>query len=197
MRRVFIAICLVVVGLSGVFAESEAPPTERVPAAREIIEIIEEAGDTPLSNLVVSDLLRVADLASVAHQQQMHIRKSSGLSLFIPGLGQFVNGKTGTALGFFAADFAVHATGAVLGYLLLPASVKIANLNYLQTPIIDIETRWKSLTVADFLPSAAVAISASILSAIVRHAASRNAHDLAVQAVEDGTVVFEPLLRRP
>ncbi len=197
MRKVPIAICLAVAGLSGVFAVSEAPWTEPVPAAREIIAILEEAGDTSLSDLVVSDLLRVADLASVAHQQQMHIRKSSGLSLFVPGLGQFVNGKTGTALGFFAADFAIHGTGAVLGYLLLPASVKFANLNYLQTPIIVIEDRWKGLTVAEFLPSAAVAISASILSIIVRHAASRNAHDLAIQAVEDGTVVFEPVLRRP
>ena len=197
MRRVSIAICLAVVGLSGVVAESKAPWTEPVPASREIIEILEKAGDTPLSDLVVGDLLRVADLASVAHQQQMHIRRSTGLSLFVPGLGQFVNGQTGTALGFFAADFAIHGAGAALGYLLLPASVKFANLNYLQTPIIDIEDRWKNLTVAEFLPSAAVAISASILSAIVRHAASRNAHDLAIQAVEDGTVVFEPLLHRP
>ena len=197
MRRMSIAICLAVVGLSSVLAESEAPWTQPVPAAREIIEILEEAGDTPLSDLVVGDLLRVADLASVAHQQQMHIRKSTGLSLFVPGLGQFVNGKPGTALGFFAADLAIHGTGAVLGYLLLPPSVQFANLNYLQTPIIDIEDRWKDLTVAEFLPSAAVAISASILSAIVRHVASRNAHDLAVQAVEGGTVVFEPVPRRP
>ena len=197
MRRVSIAICLVLVGLSGVFAESEVPQTEPVPAAREIIEIIEEAGDTPLSDLVVNDLLRVADLATVARQQQMHIRKSSGLSLFVPGLGQFVNGETGAALGFFAADFVIHGAGAAIGYFLLPPSVKFANLNYLQTPVIDIETQWKNLTVAEFLPSAAVAISASILSAIVRHAASRNARDLAIQAVEDGTVVFEPLLRRP
>ena len=195
MRRIIIALCLVGAGMTGVVAEGETSPSEPVPAARELLEILEEAGDTPLSELTVSNLMQVADLASVAHQQQVHLRKSAGLSLLVPGLGQFVNGATGIGLGFFAADMAIHGTAAVVGYLLLPAAVKYANLNYLQTSFADIETRWKSLPAAELVPSAAVAISASILSTIVRHISSRHARDLAVEAIMDGTVVFEPIRR--
>ncbi|MBU8913251.1 MAG: hypothetical protein KOO61_04455 [Spirochaetales bacterium] len=192
------AILLCLAGLSGVLAESATPQTdadaaEPVPAARELNETIEGAGDLTLSTITVSDLLQMADLASVAHQQQIHVRKSAGLSLFVPGLGQYTNGETGKGFAFFAADLAIRGTAAAVGYFLLPASVRIANLNYLQTPIVDIETRWKNLTVAEFLPSAAVAASAGILSAIVRHIAARDARDLAMQAIADGTVVFEPI----
>ena len=192
MRRKLIAMCLFVAGLSGVLAESAPPRTEPVPAAREIVETIEGASDLSLADLTVSDLLQVADLASVAHQQQIHVRKSAGLSLFVPGLGQYINGETGKGLGFFAADLAIRTTATVVGYVFLPASVKIAHLNYLQEPIVDIETRWKNLTVAEFLPSAAIAASGAILSAIVHRIAARDARDLAIQAIADGTVVFEP-----
>ncbi len=197
MRRIIAAACLSVAGLGGAFAENETMRAEPVPAARELIEILEDAGDLPLSDLTVSDLLRVVDLASVVHQQQMHVRKSAGLSMIVPGLGQYVNGETGRAFSFFAANLAIKGTAAAFGYFLMPASVKFANLNYLQTPIVDIETRWKNLTAAEFLPSAAVTASGFILSAIVRHIASRDARDLAMRAVEDGTVVFEPAPRRP
>lgn len=199
MPRKLIAVVLFVTGLSSVLAEGGASrmdgdATEPVPAAREVSEILEEAGELPLSDLTVSYLIRIANLASVAHQQEMHIRKSGGLSMFVPGLGQYINGETGKALSFFAADLAITSAAAVLGYFLLPAAVQHANLNYLQTRIGDIETRWKSLTVAEFLPSAAVAVSASILSAVVRNFASRDARDLAIQAIVDGRVVFEPAL---
>ena len=197
MRRIVVAVCLSVAGLGGAFAQNEVRRAEPVPAAREVIEILEDAGDLPLADLTVSDLLRVIDLASVVHQQQRHVGKSAGLSLIVPGLGQYVNGETGRAFGFFAANLAIKGTAAAFGYILMPASVRFANLNYLQTPIADIETRWKNLTAAEFLPSAAVAASGFILSAIVRHIASRDARDLAMQALEDDTVVFEPMLWRP
>ena len=62
MRRIIIALCLVGAGMTGVVAEGQTSPSEPVPAARELLEILEEAGDTPLSELTVSNLMQVADL---------------------------------------------------------------------------------------------------------------------------------------
>ena len=199
MRRTLIIVCIAITGLGGVFAESDETGTNMVPAAREIDEILDGAGDLLLANLAVEDLLYVVNLTSLAYQQQDYVQKSARLSRMVPGLGQYMNGNTGTAFGFFAADLAIKATVLVLGYLLLPASVQHSNLNYLQTPVADIEARWKALTTGELLPSVALAASGSILSAIVRQFASRDARDLAMQSIEEGTVVFQPtpLLSRP
>jgi len=163
-----------------------------VPAARELRQVLAEKQDVPLVSLSVAEVNEVTDLISVAVQQQHHVQKSAFLSRLVPGLGQFVNGGTGAAAGFFAAEMVVQASAAIAWYLLLPASVQVSNLNYLQTPVGDIEDRWKALTVSEMLPSAAVCLSAGILSATIRSLSSRHAADLAVRALEDGVIVFEP-----
>lgn len=180
--------------------ESEADPGMsmtsaplEIPAARELRQVLGEKQNVPLTALSVAEVNEITDLISVAVQQQHHVRKAAFLSALVPGLGQFVNGGAGAAAGFFATDILIQASAAVAWYLLLPASVQVGNLNYLQTPVGDIEARWKALTVSEMLPSAAIVVSAAILSATVRSLSSRHAADLAVRALEDGVIVFEPM----
>jgi hypothetical protein len=208
MRRTVILIALVLAGLSPLFAQSGPSgddelhhtgtpggfisQTQPVPAAREFQEILDGARAMALATVTVNDLTHLLELASVANQQQEHVERSARLSFMVPGLGQFMNGQTGTALGFMAGNLAINATALVVGYLLLPASVQHINLNYLQTPMADIDARWQALTVSELLPSVAVAVSGSILSAIIRHFASRDARSVARQAIEAGAVTFRP-----
>ena len=191
MRRTVTVVSLMIAGLGAVFAQSDTS-AEMVPAAREMAALLADASDVPMVNITVGDLLHVAHLASLAQAQQAHVKRSATLSRMIPGLGQYVNGSPGTAIGFFAADVVINVAAAVAGYFLLPASVRYANLNYLQTPMSDIESRWKALSASELLPSVAIGASAAILSSIVRHFASRDARALALQAVQDGTVILHP-----
>jgi hypothetical protein len=72
--------------------------------------------------------------------------------------------------------------------------VQWANLDYLQTPFSVIETRWKSLSFADLLPSAAVLFSGTLVSVVVRSVAATNAETVARQRIVDGSVTFEPMV---
>lgn len=168
-----------------------------VPAERELQHVIEEGGNVPLGDLTVDQLLEVARLAAVAEAQREHVEKAAWQSVFVPGLGQYLNGAVGPGIGFFAADFTIAGTAAVVGYLLLPAAVQFANLNYLQSQITDIETRWKSLTPGELIPAIAVGFSAAVLRAIVRSAAARDARSRALTAIEEGRVTVQPVLRVP
>lgn len=168
-----------------------------VPAERELQQVIEEGGKATFGDLTVDQLLEVARLAAVAEAERKHVEKAGWLSVAVPGLGQYVNGAVGPGVGFFAADLAIAGTAAVVGYLLLPAPVQFANLNYLQSQITDIETRWKSLTPGELIPSVAVAFSAGVLRAIVRSAAARDARSTALTAIEEGRITVQPVLRIP
>ena len=198
--RTLSIVCLAVTILSPVFATDHDDTTEQttghhaeqaesqevaLPAALELAELLELAGAVRLDEVTVADIVDVADLISVAARQEAYVRRAAGLSVLVPGLGHYAIGSRTRAFGYFAADLFLHGTAAVVAYLLLPAPLKFSNLNYLQTPISDIENRWKSLTPADYLPAVAVGVSASILSAIVRQTASRDARAVAIEAVRN------------
>lgn len=169
-----------------------AADPERVPAAEELLALVRDAGTVRMDELRVQDLQHAAALLSVARQQQRHIRHSVKLSLLAPGLGHYVNRHTGRAVAFASADLLVQLSAGVAGYLLLPAAVKVANLNYLQTPFADIEARWEALTPAQLLPTVAVAVTGSMLSAVVRRLAARDAGAVALARIRTGDITFDP-----
>ena len=105
-----------------------------VPAELELAELLSSAERRSVTELRVGEVRRIADLLSVAHKQRAHVRRSVMLSTAAPGLGHYINGETGRALAFASAELAVQLAAGITGLLLLPAPVRIANLNYLQTP---------------------------------------------------------------
>ena len=126
--------------------------------------------------------------------QRAHIRRSATLSLVAPGLGHYINGDIGRAILFASADLVVQVAASIVSYILLPPAVQWENLDYLQMPFSTIETRWKSLSFADLLPSAAILLSGSLLSIVIRSFAASDAESVARQKIADGSILFEPLV---
>lgn len=170
-----------------------AGPRADTPSERLLESLLEEHGSTDLADLTVADLATVLDLLSIAEQEHEHIRRSARLSWFTPGLGHYINGKTGAAVAFAAADLLTVGATLAFGYLLLPPAVQSRNLNYLQSSFLVIQERWEQVTPYELIPSLAVYTGGAILSMTIRGFAARNARVMADNAVQNGIVRFEPL----
>jgi len=165
---------------------------ESVPAAVALADLLALHGPAPLADLTVDELTSVISTAAVATREREHVARSGRLSWAAPGLGHYVNGEHGPAIAFAAADLAITVTTAILAYWLLPPAVQHRNLNYLQSSFAAIDDRWRALTPSEFVPSAALVVSGSLLSATVRSLAARSARDAAMRALRSGRVSFEP-----
>ena len=184
--RKFLVTFLVICAATMAFADEDETPAEN-----QIRLILEQASEVGLADLSVGDLTQTMALLSVAQQQREHVKHSARFSAMVPGLGQYVNGELGRGLIFAAADLVVGVAAAALAYWLLPPAVQWRNLNYLQTPIVDIETRWKALTPGELIPSVAVAASGSLVGLVIRRFASEDAATLARARISEGSIVFE------
>lgn len=162
-----------------------------VPAQADLEELLERSAHLTLDKLTVSDLVQVQTLEALAREQTRYVHKATRLSLILPGLGHLAIGERGTALAFAGAEITLAAAALTGAYFLLPAPVRIANLNYLQTPISDIEAVWKSLTPADFIGPLGVMVTGSILRLVVRSYASRSAGEAARTKLWEEEVEFE------
>lgn len=163
-----------------------------LPAELEVRELTELAADTSLSEITVADVTEVVNMMSVARQQRAYVERAGRLSWFVPGLGHYAIEAGWAGAGFFLAELTIRALTSGLAYLFLPAPVRIANLNYLQTPVGTIRDEWLALTPAELVAPVTLQLSGSVLSMIVRDAASRHARGMARDAVVNGEVVFEP-----
>lgn len=163
-----------------------------VPARAALNELLSGARGYPLESLEVEDFVHALGLASVATLEEEHVGRSVGLSWSVPGLGHLVNGERGAAFAFVAADLAIGVATIIAGSVLLPAAVRSENLDYLQSSFAAIDERWKSVTPAELVPSAAVVISGALLSLSVRAFAAADAERAAHAALRAGTVRFEP-----
>ncbi|MFP4113581.1 MAG: hypothetical protein ACOC0E_00970 [Spirochaetota bacterium] len=169
---------------------SEAPQISASEA--ELMKVLEENGDRPLSDVTVAELSRTLDLVSIARQERAHVERAVMLSWIFPGAGHYLSGATGTAFAFAGADLAVGVATAVAGYWLLPPSVQHRNLNYLQSSFSEIETQWETITPAEMLPTAAVVITGGLLSLTIRYLAAQDARETSIRAIGTGRVSFEP-----
>jgi hypothetical protein len=163
-----------------------------VPARAELDALLADARELEMGSIGTSNVVRALELSSLAQLQEEHIEHSVGLSWALPGLGHYVNGETGTAIAFLATDAVVGVATLVLGSLLLPQAVRGENLNYLQSTLGEIETRWKSVTIGELVPSLTVVLTGSLLGLSVRAFAARDAAGAAMRAIRDETVRFEP-----
>jgi hypothetical protein len=176
-------------------SESSGVPDDSeyaTPGARLLRSTLENASDVPLTEMTSGELIAVLELASVARQETAHVHLSGLQSMAVPGWGQFTNGERGRAAVWFLADLFTGLTTLSLAYVLLPPAVQWRNLNYLQTPLATIRERFGELTVADLIPFSSVMFAGTMLSLGIRHFAAQDAAQVAVKAIEDGHVHFEP-----
>jgi len=164
-----------------------------VPAERKLAVIFEQNGTRPVTDLTLDEIGRILDLRSVATQQHDFVDRAVVRSLLVPGLGHSTSGARGEAAVFAAAAVVVDLATMAATYWLLPPAVQHRNLNYLQSSFEVIEGRWKSISPAELIPAAAATLTGGLLALTVRVLAARDAETTALEAIETGTVRFEPL----
>jgi hypothetical protein len=201
-RVAHVAILLVIATVGALCEEASTDDeTNTIPvvstietrSSRLLAEILSQAGDRRITDLSTADLIQVLDLASVASQEARHVRRSEVQSLIVPGWGHLSNGDRRRAALYFLADSTIALATAATTYWLLPPAIQWRNLNYLQTPLGEIRDRYDDLTAAELVPSLSVWIAGAILDVALRSFAARDARSVAIQAIEDGVVTFEPL----
>ena len=196
----FVAILVPILLFFGLREADAEPPGDTIAvvtsietrSSRLLAERLASAGDQPVTVLRIDELIEILNLVSLAEQESAHVQASGARSFLVPGWGQYVNGERGYALLFFAAETTIQATAFALAYWVLPPSVQWRNLNYLQTPFDEIRDRWLALTASELIPSISVSAAGSILSLALRYFAAEDARSRAIDAIEDGRVVFEP-----
>ncbi|MFW6293947.1 MAG: hypothetical protein ACOC7V_16730 [Spirochaetota bacterium] len=180
-------------GRAALVAAGDRREIRIVPAERELTLLIEENGPRAVVDLSLDEVDRILELRSVAEQQHDFIDDAVIRSFLVPGLGHYTSGARRPAVVFAAAAAAVDLATLVATYWLLPPAVQSRNLNYLQSSFETIEGRWKSISASELVPAAAATLSGGLLSLTVRLLAARDAEATALEAIEAGTVGFEPL----
>jgi hypothetical protein len=161
------------------------------PVAEALAALAADRGSSELGSMTVADVEKAVARLSVAMQQEAWIHGSAMASLALPGLGQFMNhAPLGGSL--YLAGSAAVAAGTLIGaYYLLPANVQG---NWFTTPIGTLETRFKSNSVVEYLPSIGVLAAGAVVDAVLRCISASGAARLAEHKILDGTVSFEPVL---
>ncbi len=164
-----------------------------VPAERELAVIFEQDGTRPVTDLTLDEVGRILDLRSVAKQQHDFVERAVVRSFLAPGLGHATSGARRAAAVFATAAVVVDLATVAATSWLLPPAVQHRNLNYLQSSFEVIEGRWKSISPAELIPAVAATLTGGLLSLTVRLFAARDAESTALEAIETGTVRFEPV----
>jgi hypothetical protein len=117
-------------------------------------------------------------------------------SMMFPGIGQLKGGDTASGVLFLAGDTLVAAATLVGVYFLLPSELRFGQLNYLTTPVVDIEAAWKSAgesaSLLDSLPIMGVVCGGMLLHHVLGIISGNQAAKLARENIESGKVTFEP-----
>jgi len=190
MRSVF-AVSLFLSLAAGLFA-LPAGPTADLNAA--VSSILDPYSATQIGSMTVGDLEKLEGQLSVAIQKEAYVRRAAMASFRLPGVGQLRTGDTLGGALFLTGDLAVVAGTLVGAYFLLPANVQFGSLDYLNAPFSTIETTWKANTLAEYLPSIAVAAGGSVAQMLLRVWSARQAEADARAAVQSGKVTFQPEL---
>ena len=203
MKRILIALIVAAVP-AALFAAPFGPwnqpagpaflhPTEAGPYLRaEILQIESEMGSQKIGEVDMSGLVALRERLSIAAQKDDYVRKMSAHSYFLPGLGQFETGNTGSGFLFLGLDVATLA-GTFLGaYYLLPEDLRLNKLDYLGNSFTTISNAWNGHTLPDYLPSMGVLLVGMIVDQTIRHFAASGAGRDAAAAIDRGSVNFTP-----
>jgi hypothetical protein len=158
----------------------------------EIEGILSANGSSSLGDLTIDQVRDALGRISVARQKAAFIEHSKAVSFMLPGMGQFVNHDPLAGSLFLTADILVAAGTLVGAYFLLPDELQFTHLNYFTAPYSTIETRWKSQSFVDMLPSLGVLAAGWLVDGGLRLFSSKHAGKLARRNVENGTITFEP-----
>ncbi|MBN1686805.1 MAG: hypothetical protein JW852_09130 [Spirochaetales bacterium] len=163
----------------------------------ELKGILQEQADTVISDLTFGEVDELLKRLSVPMQEAAYVKASKTASLLMPGKGQFMNEDILSGLLFMTADIAVAAGTLVGSYFLLPAELRFENLDYFNTPFVEIEAAWtsagESATLKDSLAYMGVWTGGMILHHIIAGFSAGHAGKLAQQRIDEGIVRFEPV----
>ena len=161
---------------------------------KEIEMILAQEKGKKIGEYTLEEALKLQGQLSIVRQKAAFIKKSKTASFIIPGIGQFMNKKPLAGTLFLAGDI-LTAAGTIIGaYFLLPADLRVDQLDYFNTPLATIKDNWKSKTFVDMLPSAAILAGGLVVHTVLRIFSSKNAAALARQNIAEGKITFEPQL---
>jgi hypothetical protein len=177
------------VGMAPAFAQNAPEP---LGFEAELDAALQEMAATQLGTLTMADLAKLAGRLSVAQQKVQYVQRARRASFMIPGAGQFMTGdKLGGSL-FLAGDIAVVAGSLIGAYFLLPTNVQFNNLDYLNDPIMNIQSAWQVNSILSYLPSFGVLVGGAVLRGVLGHFSAVSAAREARQNIADGKVTFTP-----
>ena len=186
--RTFAAIATLAFASIPAFAErSHAPYTEDALAT-----ILGAPPVGTVGEIEVADVHDAAALLSVSMQQDRYVRKATFGSFLFPGSYQLKSGSTGAGLGLAAAGLATTVGTILAWHAVLPTSLQVDNLDYLDAPVGDIETAWQATSIRELIPSAGVMLAGMAVDHVVRMISARNAEKIARQRIESGEIRFVP-----
>jgi len=156
--------------------------------APEIEKLLRSKGNKTLGSLTVNDIRMLMVKMNEAAMVNGYIERSGRMSFMIPGVGQFMNKEPLTGTLFLTAHLGIIA-GTITGtYFLLPQDLQFGNTDYLNEPIGTIKDRWRSHSLYDYLPAAAVFAGGHVVDLIIRSIASKNAEKVARKKINSGEV---------
>jgi len=154
----------------------------------EIEKLLRSQGHKTLGSLTVADIKMVMAKINEAAMINGYIQRSGRMSFIIPGAGQFMNKEPLSGTLFLTAHLGVIAGTLTGAYFLLPQDLQFGNTDYLNEPIGTIKDRWRSHSLYDYLPSAAVFAGGHLVDLIIRSIAEKNAENLARTKIKSGEV---------
>ncbi len=158
--------------------------------------LLKSAAAINLASVTGDDVKMLLSQLSVAVQRTTYVQRIRRASMMVPGLGELKTGDTVGGVLLMSAHVAV-AAGTLLGaYFLLPGNVRFGagGLDYLGTPIQNIETTWESNSLRDYLPSIGALAGGMVLQHVLRFVSAAHAAREARANLAAGKVTFEPRL---
>jgi hypothetical protein len=185
----YIALVVMLFSVFSLFATDSGNP--------EVEAILRGEADTVISGMTFGEVRDLLGRLSVPMQEAAYVSASRGVSMMMPGRGQFMNDDAVSGTLFLAADILVAAGTLVGGYFLLPPELQFNNLDYFNTSHTEIKAAWKgaaeSATFMDALPTLGVMAGGVILHRVIAHFSAKHAGNLAQERIDKGLVTFEPI----
>jgi hypothetical protein len=189
MKRFGIALCLIAAIGAGAGAQEVLTPAS---LQAELSAALQDMSTAQLGTLTVQDVMKLASRLSIAEQKVHYVQKVRMASFLFPGAGQFMAGDAVGGSLFLTGDLLIW-TGAVVGaYFLLPNDLQFGSLDYLNSPVSTIDTRWAGHSVVEYLPSIGVLAGGMLLKALLGHLSAASAADDARANIASGKVTFTP-----
>lgn len=191
-------ILLVLMSMTwSVFGSAKAEEAMKFdPVADEVRSILEDESDTVLSDLTFGEVEQLMRRISVPAQEAAYVNASQTASFMMPGKGQFMNDDALSGILFMSADLAVTVGTFIGGYFLLPTELRFDQLDYLNTPYIEIKNTWQNAfeqsTLTDWLAHAGVMTGGMVLHGVIAKFSAAHAGRLARERIDEGIIQFEP-----